>query len=227
MTIYRVVVFLLLAVLASHAAAQSRPAKGKAPTGKIYCWDTEQGRRCGDTLPPEAAGARRDELSTRTGNVLNQVDRTKTPEELEAERLAQEQAQAAKNEIERLERDRGTLRLRYSSVAAIKNEYATRRQALEVGLGLAETSEKSSHRSLVAALDDLAGLEISGKKVTDNAFKRVSDLHKEWSRQREGVQGARARLVELDTERDRQIELWSQPDAPAIAPAPEPTPTIP
>ena len=99
--------------------------------------------------------------------------------------------------------------------------------ALEVGLGLAETSEKSSHRSLVSALDDLAGLEISGKKVTDNAFKRVSDLHKEWSKQREGVQGARARLVELDAERDQQIELWSQPDTPAVIPAPEPSPATP
>lgn len=212
--------FVLLA-LVSPVDAQTRPQRGgKQPSGKIYCWDTPQGRQCGDTLPAEAAGARREEFSSRTGNIVNEVDRAKTEEEIEAERLAQEQARHHQEELDRITRDRNNLRLRYESVDAIRAEYESRRQALEVGLGLAENSEKSSHRSLVSALDDLAGLELSGRPVNDKAFSRLADLHKEWARQRETVNNARQRIIELDAERDQQIELWSQPDQ-GISPTPQ------
>lgn len=215
----------LLLATTPHADAQTRRAgANKQTSGKIYCWDTPQGRQCGDTLPAEAAGARREEFSSRTGTMVNQVERAKTDEEVEAERLDQEQARHRQEEIDRITRDRNNLRLRYESVDAIRAEYESRRQALEVGLGLAETSEKSSHRSLVSALDDLAGLELSGKPVNEKAFSRLSELHQEWARQRETVNAARQRIVELDAERDQQIELWSQPAQVASTPlSPAPT----
>jgi len=205
-------------VIAGSAIGQARPAQTKAGSTKIFCWDTPQGRKCGDTLPADAAGARREELSSRTGVVVKEVERAKTPEELAAEQVRAQEAQTAQEEMDKIARDRSTLRMRYDSIDAINKEYDARRKALEVGLNLSLSSEKASHRSLVAALDDLASMEMARTEISEKAFSRAQGLHKEWFRQREGVNNAKSRIEELEAERKAQIALWSLPETTEATP---------
>jgi hypothetical protein len=227
----------LAVIVASPASAQSKTkaqARGKTTVGKIYCWDTPQGRQCSDTLPAEAAGAQREEISSRTGNVLKQVERAKTPEEIVLEKAQQEAAARAAADLAKLERERGNVKMRYDSVAAIRQEYADRRKGLEVVLKLAQDSERATHRALAGILSELSGLEMEGKKVTDSSFTRVQKTVQAWNEQRAGLAAAQARLAELDAEQAFQIQLWSAdpavpasdasalpiPPAPGVSPAP-------
>lgn len=198
----------LLALPPSVQAQNRSKPRASNPTAKIYCWDTPQGRQCGDTMPAEAAGASRSEFSSRTGTILNQLPRAKTPEEIEQERYNQQIKDRQAAHAERMEREVATLRMRYDSVEAIRQDFADRRKSLEVGLSLARDSSRSAHSSFVAALDTLAGLEMDGKAVTPAAFQRVKDRFKEWQERRSGVETSLARLAELDKQMETSIQLW-------------------
>ena len=193
--------------LLNDATAQSRGAK-QVVAGKIYCWDTPEGRMCGDTLPADHAGARRDEISSRTGGLINQIERAKTPEELALEKHQKDEIERQRIEAEKLARDKANVRMRYESIDAIKKEFEDRRKTLEVGLRLAQTSEMSAHQSFISALDDLAGLESEGKPITNNALKKISDRQVEWKGQISGIEAAKTRILELNKEMQEQIDLW-------------------
>lgn len=201
---------LLLAPVSSDAQSRvqpkGKPARTNAP--KIYCWDTPTGRQCGDTMPAEAAGASREEFSSRTGTKINEVQRAKTPEEIEQEKWAQQVEESKRAQAERIEREVSTLRLRYDSVDAIRQDFADRRKGLEVGLGLAQDSAKTAHGAFVSALDSVSALEMDGKAVTPAAFQRVSEKFKEWQERRSGVETSQSRLAELDRQLETSIQLW-------------------
>lgn len=198
----------LLVLLPSVQAQNRSKSKASNHTAKFYCWDTPQGRQCGDTMPPEAAGASRSEFSSRTGTILKQLPRAKTPEEIEQERYNQQIKDRQAAHAERIKREVATLRMRYDSVEAIRQDFADRRKSLEVGLSLAQESSRSAHSSFVAALDALAGLEMDGKEITPAAFQRVKDRFKEWQERRSGVEAALERLAELDKQLETSIQLW-------------------
>ena len=201
--------FLLASPLAlSQSRGQSsRGAKAQSPP-KIYCWETPTGRECGDTVPAEAAGASRDEFSPRTGTKINHVQRAKTPEEIAQEKWEMEVQMRRQAEQDRIEREITNVRMRYESVDAIRQDFSDRRQSLEVGLALAQDSARSAHRAFVSSLDNIAGLEMDGKAISDNAFKRVVDRHQEWKERRAGVEMSEARIADLDQQMELSIQMW-------------------
>src|SRR4030095_11293966 len=92
----------LLVTATAATAAGKKAAEGK----KLYCWN-ENGRKvCGDALPPEAAEGARTEISPRSGLQTGHVDRALTGAERAAADSASEQARlAAEAEAMRLRRD--------------------------------------------------------------------------------------------------------------------------
>lgn len=193
----------------SQSRSQASRSSAKAPVvPKIYCWDTPTGRQCGDTVPPEAAGASRDEFSPRTGTRINHVERAKTPEEIAQEKWEMEVKQRRRAEQERIEREVSNVRMRYDSVDAIRQDFADRRTGLEVGLELAQESARSAHLAFISSLDTLAGLEMEGKAVTEKAYQRVVEKHAEWKERRVGVDTSQARIAELDRQMELSIQMW-------------------
>lgn len=89
---------LVAALSALPAAAQTDKKGGK----KIQCWTDKNGARmCGDRVPPEYAGEKRDVVQQ--GRVVDTIDASKTADEREAEkrRLAAEEAKKKQAQYDR------------------------------------------------------------------------------------------------------------------------------
>ena len=96
MRIAVIAAMLAAALAAAPADAQKKPGK------RIQCWTDKNGQRmCGDRVPPEYAGEKRDVIDK--GRVVDTIDATKTAEEREAEkrRLAAEEATQKQAEYDR------------------------------------------------------------------------------------------------------------------------------
>src|SRR3546814_9883847 len=48
---------------------------------KIYCWEEDGHKVCGDALPADAVDAARTEISARTGHTVRSLERAPTDEE--------------------------------------------------------------------------------------------------------------------------------------------------
>src|SRR5690606_41395512 len=93
-----------LCVLPTAVQAQARPAPAEK---KLYCWN-ENGRKvCGDALPADAVDAARTELSASSGRPRARLGEQLTPQERAiAEDRAHQGRIAAKAEGARLRRER-------------------------------------------------------------------------------------------------------------------------
>src|SRR5205807_778299 len=80
-----------MACLACFAASAAPPSEGGK---KLYCWDQNGHKVCGDALPPEAAASARTEISAKSGMQTGSVARALTPEERAAAAAAAGQTQA-------------------------------------------------------------------------------------------------------------------------------------
>jgi hypothetical protein len=67
--------FALIAALAAQADAQNTGKK------KLYCWNEDGRKVCGDALPAEAAGSSRTEFSSNSGRRTGEVAAALTPAE--------------------------------------------------------------------------------------------------------------------------------------------------
>ena len=81
---------LLLCLAAPLAQAQKAATAEK----KLYCWNEDGRKVCGDALPADAVDSARTEISSRSGLRVGEVDRALTPEE-----RAAAEAQAARDKL--------------------------------------------------------------------------------------------------------------------------------
>src|SRR3546814_7489255 len=73
----------ILLLATATAAAQDKAAK------KIYCWEEDGHKVCGDALPADAVDAARTGISARTGHTVRSLERAPTDEERAAARSAE------------------------------------------------------------------------------------------------------------------------------------------
>lgn len=217
MTITRSLAIVVLFALTAPVPAQEG---GK----KLYCWE-ENGRKiCGDALPAEAAGTARTEFSARSGRRTGQVG----PALSEGERAAVEaaEAEAARAAAEEQARIRREL--------AMVESYATEdelRRAFQARITLLDETVKASRlgvdglrQSLISQLRRAGELELAGKPVPKTLADNIRHQYAALRRQeRMLVQQVRDR-AELDGELvsalERYRELKRQAvEAAAAAPA--------
>ena len=162
---------LVVAALAcwAPAAAAQTPGKGRPTaaavrtgqsTGKQYRWVDAQGQvHFTDTLPQEAV--RRDRTEYRGGRAVRQVDRPLTPEEMAAQRQAEEaQAQARASTL-----NEAVVRQAYPSEAAIRQDFQQRRALFESRLVSGRAEEEERRQELRKAVTRAADAELLGKPV--------------------------------------------------------------
>jgi hypothetical protein len=90
------------AVMVLCAALAALPADAQTDNKKIQCWTDKNGQRmCGDRIPQEYAGQKRDVI--KDGRVIDTIDASKSADELDAEkqRLAKEDEQRKAAEYDR------------------------------------------------------------------------------------------------------------------------------
>ena len=220
--------FATLGLLASGAViAQTKPAQGAAGK-KIYCWD-EGGRRvCGDTLPPEAAGRARTEISPKSGLATARIARALTEEEKAAAALA-EQATRRQMEEEAAAKRRDLAMVEsYMTEADLRRAYGERTALLDETLKASRLGLSNLRLSLLALLRQAGDQELAGP-VNPRLGTSIREQHGELLRQQQILvtqQQDRAALESDLQDSLRRYRDLKRSDAPAD-PATTPAATVP
>ncbi|NUS61205.1 MAG: hypothetical protein HOQ01_09680 [Lysobacter sp.] len=184
---------LLLALAATDAGAQQKKKK-------LYCWE-ENGRKvCGDALPAEAAGARRSEISTSSGRHTAEIERAMTPEERAAADMA-----AAEERI-RAEADEARFRREmamaesYATEADLRDAFQERIDLIDESLKASELGVLGLRQSLIALLHQAGENELAGKPITPVARDNINTQHAELRRRERIFAQQRVQRASLDEE---------------------------
>jgi hypothetical protein len=222
---------LCLALAATMATAMPAHAQqgGAAPQKKLYCWN-ENGRKvCGDALPAEQAANARTEISARSGRALTRVDRTLTGQERSAAEAQARDAQlAADGERARIRRDLAMVES-YATENDLRRAFNERIVLVDEGIKTSVLGEANLRLGLVGLLTQAANLELNGKPVAKPLHDGILKQRAELTRQLQVLAAQRTERATLDGDlasalqryRDLKSEAANDADVP---PASDQTP---
>lgn len=186
--------------LAAMAAAQPALAQqaGGTPQKKLYCWN-ENGRKvCGDALPAEQAANARTEFSAHSGRALARVDRSLTRQERSAiEAQAREAQLAADAERARIRRDLAMVES-YATENDLRRAFNERIVLVDEGIKTSTLGEANLRLGLVGLLTQAANLELGGKPVGKPLHEGILKQRAELTRQLQVLAAQRAERATLD-----------------------------
>ena len=209
---------IVLLSIATCTAALAAPQQAGAK--KLYCWN-ENGRKvCGDALPADAADNARVEFSAKSGRQTAAVDRALTPEEQAAADAAAAQAQAdAEAAAARRRRDLAMVES-YASEDDLRRAYGERIALLDDALKASQLGEDNLRRSLASLLGQASDLELAGKPVPPNLLANIRTQHAELGRQLRILTRQKADRAGLDDELAEAVERYRALRKPDARPAP-------
>ena len=153
------------------AWAGSSLAQGTAKG--IQCWTDKDGHRtCGDSIPPEDAGQKREVI--KDGRVIETVKGAKTPEEIAEEKR---QKQAAEEAVKRANYDRQLVQT-YRSASDIETMRDDRVALIDSRIHALEKNSADTDRSLEGLRARVAALEKDKKPVDDKLAKQVRQFER-------------------------------------------------
>jgi hypothetical protein len=206
-----------VALLPGTVVAQKAPAQKK-----LYCWNENGKKVCGDALPPEQSAGARTEFSSRSGRTLNRVDRALTAEERAlAETEAGRARLAADAEAARVRRDLAMVES-YATEAELQRAFNERIVLVDESIKTSVLSEANLRRGLAGLLAQAANLELAGKPVAKPLQNTILKQHAELNRQVQILHGQRADRVVLDDDLAAALQRYRDLKAqanPAAAPA--------
>lgn len=192
------------ALLLAFAAGAGAQQKGK----KLYCWNENGVRTCGDALPPGATDLARTEINARSGATTREVGRTLTAAEraaaAQAERQAADSAAAAASD----KRHDLAMVASYATEADLRKSFGERTSLLDDALKGSAMSEANLRRSLVSLLDQANALELSRKPIPPALLKSVRSQHADLEKQLRITAGQRAERVALDGELAAAVDRY-------------------
>ena len=193
----------LLVVLASHALAQKGP-----PAKKLYCWN-ENGRKvCGDALPADAVDQARTEISARSGLATGRVDRALSADERAAAAAQAElDRQAALAKEARLRREMAMVES-YASEVELRRAYEHR---ISLSTGTVEASQMSVaalRQSLLTLLRRAGESELAGKAVARPLAQDIREQHGELLRQQGMLVQQQREAGEIEGEFSSALERY-------------------
>ena len=164
----------MLLLATATAAAQDKTAK------KIYCWEEDGHKVCGDALPADATDAARTEISARTGIAVRSLERAPTDEERAAAADARKQA-ALEAEADAAAKRRDLAMVEsYATEDDLRRAYGERITLVEESLKTSRLGLVNLRQSLLSLLRQAADLELQSKPVRkalgDNIQRQHGDL---------------------------------------------------
>ncbi len=195
-----------LCMLPLAVQAQNRPAPPAEK--KLYCWD-ENGRKvCGDALPPEAVDAARTELSVSSGRPLARLDEQLSPEQRAAAEEAAHQARIAANaEAARLRRERAMAES-YETEEDLRRAFDDRIVLVDEGLKTSRMGVANLRQSLVSLLRQANDLELQGKPVGKALASNIRAQHVDLLRQQAIMRQQQEERASLDAELEHAVERY-------------------
>ena len=203
----------LLMALASAAGAQDNAKK-------LYCWN-ENGRKvCGDALPADAAGSARTEFNAKSGMRSGQVERALTHEERIAAAAAEaEAARVAEVDAARLRRELAMVES-YATEVELRRAFQERIDLLDETVKASRLGIENLRQSLLSRLRQASALELAGKPVPANIAANIDQQHRELRRQQAILAAQQRDRGALGGEFDLAIARYRELKNPATATAP-------
>jgi hypothetical protein len=215
---YRFVITVTLLALATAASAQDHK--------KLYCWNDNGHKVCGDALPPEAASQARTVINANNGMPTGQIARPPTPEERATAAVAAEQAQAVADARTAAERRDLAMVESYSTEDDLRRAYGERTALLDTGMKASGMGETNLRLSMVNLLNQASGLELSGKPVPQILVAKLQAQHADMVKQKRILGQQQRDRAALDSEladaltRYRTLKQAEAGGAVTTAPAP-------
>ena len=213
-------IVITLALLACSAASPAQDHK------KLYCWNDNGRKVCGDALPPEAAARARTEISAKSGMHTGEVARALTTAELAAATTTAEQAQTAAAAAAASQRRDLAMVESYATEADLRRAYGERISLLDAALKASVLGEANLRLSLVSLLNHASDLELGGKPVPPVLVSNLRNQHGDLEKQQRILIQQRHDRAVLDGEladavtRYRALKQAEAGGAAATAPAP-------
>ena len=202
-------------VAAAAGPAQSRDGAKRAGQKKVYCWNDNGRKVCGDALPAEAAASERTEFSATSGRPLAHVERALSAEERAAAATVAGQARlAADAEAARVRRDLAMVES-YATEADLRRAFNERIVLVDESIKTSILSEANLRRGLVGLLSQAANLELSGKPVSASLRDDILSMHAELGRQLQLLHDQRADRGTLDSDLAAALQRYRGLKAPA------------
>lgn len=208
----------VLLAFATDAGAQEDSGK------KLYCWNQNGQRTCGDALPPGAVDLARTEISSRSGLQTGHVDRALTPEERAAAAVAAQQAEfAAQAKASRQRRDVALVEA-YTTEADLRRAYGDRIELVDLAIKASAMGVSNMHTSLVTLLNQANTLELGQKPVPPGLTEKIRTQHSELLRQKNILvqqhkdMGALYGELEAEVARYKEFKRTGRTPAPAASP---------
>jgi hypothetical protein len=212
----------LLLAFAAGAGAQHRGAAQKT-TKKLYCWNENGTRVCGDELPPGATDLARTEINAQSGATTGRVARALTASERDAAAAAaREAANAAVADAAQKRRDLAMIES-YATEADLRRAYGERISLLDDALKSAGLAESNLRLSLVSLLDQANDLELARKPIPAKMLDSLRSQHAELVKQQRIAATQREDRAGLDGDLAAALERYrAMKGEPAAAAAPSP-----
>ena len=191
-------------VAAVAAMTVSGVAFGQVPAKKILCWTDNQGRRmCGDNIPPEYAGAKRDVI--KDGRVVDTVKAARTPEEIAAAKRTQ---QAAEEATRQADYDRALLQT-FRSAKDIESMRDERLALIDTRIQAAEKNSADTDHNLEGLRARVAALEKDSKPVEERLARQVHQFERAQKENSDALTRYRAERNDVTTKFNRDLERYS------------------
>lgn len=196
---------------------------------KVYCWNQNGKKVCGDALPAEAADSARTEISARSGLRTGEVARALTDTERSDAALA---ADAARREAEAaamvLRRDLAMVES-YMTEADLRRAYGERTELLDETLKASTLGLSNLRLSLLSLLRQAGDKELGGESVPKRLADSIRNQHDELLHQQQILAVQQKDRAALDAELNDAVARYRALKAPAgdaapTPPAPAPTP---
>lgn len=161
-------------------AAVPAIAQDKTPAKKIYCWNEDGHKICGDALPADAVDSARTEISAKSGMAVRSVDRALSDEERAAAAAAQKQAALQAEAVAAQKRRDLAMVESYATEADLRRAYGERITLVEESLKTSRLGIINLRQSLLSLLRQAAELELQskpvGKALAGNIVRQHGDL---------------------------------------------------
>ena len=193
-----------LLLSASHQA-QAEP-QGK----KLYCWEEEGRKICGDALPADAADNARTVFSAKTGTQVGEVARALTDEERAALEAAQAQAaEEAKADAARQRRELAMVES-YATEDELRRAFHSRTALMDDTVQASRMAIGNLREGLLSRLRRANELELAGKPVDGELAAAIATQHAALEQQRGILASNQLERASLDVELESAVARYRE-----------------
>ena len=196
--------FALMAVMVA-AALWALPSGAQSQAKKIQCWTDKSGQRmCGDRVPPEYAGQKRDVI--KDGRVVDTVKPVKTAEEVAAEKRKKQADEEARMAADY---DRALLES-YRSASDITQMRDDRLALVDSRISSAEKNAADTDKSLTGLRARAEAAQQKNEPVDDRLAKQIRQFEKAQQQNTKALERYRTERAALLAKFDRDYARYNE-----------------